>query len=36
MVSFFAKDENLSIEDMEEIISLLSDELKKQKNDGNH
>ncbi|PKP34424.1 MAG: transcriptional regulator [Bacteroidetes bacterium HGW-Bacteroidetes-15] len=35
MVSFFAKDENLSIEEMESIIKLLSEELKKQKSNGN-
>ncbi|MDX9771421.1 MAG: BlaI/MecI/CopY family transcriptional regulator [Tenuifilaceae bacterium] len=34
MVSYFAKEDNLSIEEMESIINLLSDELKKQKQDG--
>ncbi len=34
MVSYFAKEEDLSVEEMESIISLLSDELKKQKQDG--
>ena len=34
MVSFFAKEENLSVEEMEEIINLLSNELKNQKKDG--
>jgi predicted transcriptional regulator len=34
MVSFFAKEEDLSVEEMESIINLLSDKLKKQKNDG--
>jgi predicted transcriptional regulator len=36
MVSHFAKEENLSIEEMESIINLLSDELKKQKQDGSN
>ncbi|MDD3568419.1 MAG: BlaI/MecI/CopY family transcriptional regulator [Bacteroidales bacterium] len=36
MVSHFAKEENLSIEEMESIINLLSDELKKQKLDGSN
>lgn len=36
MVSFFAKDEKISTEEMEEIINLLSEELKKQKNNGNN
>jgi predicted transcriptional regulator len=36
MVSFFAKDEKLSTEEMQEIINLLSEELKKQKNNGNN
>lgn len=36
LVSFFAKDENLSVNEMEEIISLLKDEMKKQKKDGNN
>src|SRR6056297_1378219 len=30
MVSFFAKEENLSVKEMEEIIGLLSNELKNQ------
>jgi BlaI family penicillinase repressor len=34
MVSFFAKEEDLSVNEMEEIISLLTAELKKQKDDG--
>jgi BlaI family transcriptional regulator, penicillinase repressor len=34
MVSFFAKEEDLSVKEMEEIISLLTAELKKQKSDG--
>ena len=33
MVSFFAKEDNLSVEEMESIIKLLSAELKKQKDD---
>jgi len=36
MVSHFAKEENLSIEEMESIINLLSNELKKQKQDGSN
>ena len=36
MVSHFAREENLSIEEMESIINLLSDELKKQKLDGSN
>ena len=36
MVSFFAKEDNLTVDEMEEIINLLSDELKKQKKDGNN
>jgi BlaI family transcriptional regulator, penicillinase repressor len=36
MVSYFAKEEDLSIEEMESIINLLSDQLKKQKGDGNN
>jgi len=35
LVSFFAKDENLTVEEMEGIIKLLTEELKKQKNHGN-
>jgi predicted transcriptional regulator len=35
LVSFFAKDEDLSVDEMEAIINLLSDELKKQKQNGN-
>lgn len=35
MVSFFAKEENLSVKEMEEIIALLSDKLDKKKKDGN-
>jgi len=35
MVSFFAKEENLSVKEMEEIIALLSDKLEKKKTDGN-
>ncbi|MFP4555792.1 MAG: BlaI/MecI/CopY family transcriptional regulator [Bacteroidales bacterium] len=31
MVSFFAKEENLSVKEMEDIIGLLSNELKNQK-----
>lgn len=34
MVSFFAKEENLTIEEMESIIELLSKQLDKQKDDG--
>jgi len=36
MVSHFAREENLSIEEMESIINLLSNELKKQKQDGSN
>lgn len=36
MVSFFAKDENLSTKEMEEIINILSEELKKQKGNGSN
>jgi hypothetical protein len=36
MVSYFAKEEDLSIEEMESIINLLSDELKKQKQNGSN
>lgn len=36
MVSHFAREENLSIEEMESIIKLLSNELKKQKQDGSN
>lgn len=36
MVSYFAKEEDISIEEMESIINLLSDELKKQKQDGSN
>ena len=35
LVSFFAKDENLTVEEMEGIIKLLTEELKKQKGHGN-
>ncbi len=35
LVSFFAKEEDLSTEEMEAIISILSNELKKQKQNGN-
>ena len=35
MVSFFAKEEDLSTDEMEAIINLLSDQLKKQKENGN-
>lgn len=35
LVSFFAKEEDLSVEEMESIISLLNEELKKQKDHGN-
>ena len=35
LVSFFAKEEDLTVEEMEEIIKLLSEQLKKQKHDGN-
>ncbi len=34
MVSFFAKEENLTIEEMESIINLLTDQLQKNKQDG--
>lgn len=34
LVSFFAKEEDLSIEEMESIITLLNEELKKQKDHG--
>ncbi|MFO8022187.1 MAG: BlaI/MecI/CopY family transcriptional regulator [Perlabentimonas sp.] len=36
MVSFFAKEENLSVKEMEEIIGLLSNELKNQKKDDDN
>ncbi|HZJ73162.1 MAG TPA: BlaI/MecI/CopY family transcriptional regulator [Perlabentimonas sp.] len=36
MVSFFAKEDNLSVKEMESIINLLSEEVKKQKEDDNH
>ena len=35
MVSFFAKEEDLSVKEMEEIIALLASKLEKQKKDGN-
>ncbi|HPF93058.1 MAG TPA: BlaI/MecI/CopY family transcriptional regulator [Tenuifilaceae bacterium] len=35
MVSFFAKEEDLSVKEMEEIIALLASQLEKQKKDGN-
>ena len=35
LVSFLAKDKNLSIQDMEEIKKLMEDEIEKQKS-GNH
>lgn len=34
LVSFFAKEEDLSVEEMESIITLLNEELKKQKDHG--
>lgn len=36
MVSFFAKEENLSVKEMEEIIGLLSNELNNQKKDDDN
>lgn len=36
MVSFFAKEENLSVKEMEEIIGLLSNELKNHKKDDDN
>jgi predicted transcriptional regulator len=36
LVSFFAKEEDLSVKEMEDIISMLKEELKKQKKDGNN
>ncbi|MFA5648811.1 MAG: BlaI/MecI/CopY family transcriptional regulator [Bacteroidales bacterium] len=36
MVSFFAKEDNLTIKEMESIINLLSEQVKKQKEDDNH
>lgn len=35
LVSFFAKEENLSVKEMEEIITLLTNKLDKKKKDGN-
>lgn len=34
MVSFFAKEDNLTVEEMESIINLLTDQLQKSKQDG--
>ncbi|MDX9848430.1 MAG: BlaI/MecI/CopY family transcriptional regulator [Tenuifilaceae bacterium] len=34
MVSFFAKEDNLTVEEMESIINLLTDQLQKNKHDG--
>lgn len=36
MVSFFAKEDNLTVKEMESIINLLSEQVKKQKEDDNH
>ncbi len=36
LVSFFAKEEDLSVKEMEDIINMLKEELKKQKYDGNN
>ena len=35
MVSFFTKDRDLSLDDLEEIKKMISDEIKKQKRDEN-
>jgi len=35
MVSFFAKDKGLSLDDLEEIKKMISEEIKKQKRDDN-
>jgi len=35
MVSFFAKDKNMSLEELEDIKQLISKEIQKQKRDGN-
>ena len=35
MVSFFTKDKDLSLDDLEEIKKMISDEIKKQKRDEN-
>jgi BlaI family penicillinase repressor len=35
MVSFFASDENMSIEELEEIRKMINEEIKKQKRDEN-
>ena len=36
LVSFFAKEEDLSVSEMEDIINMLKEELKKQKHHGNN
>ncbi len=36
LVSFFAKEEDMSVKEMEEIINMLKEELLKQKSDGNN
>ncbi len=36
LVSFFAKEEDLSVSEMEDIINMLKEELKKQKSHGNN